>query len=69
MRIKQKPASGGNARNRAEDNRNGRHLNILELEANFAAIFVARRYRPASPLAYAIAVPAALGRASSERSS
>ncbi len=59
------PAPRANAENRAEVNRNETSLTIpsIEPEADFAALFVARRYRLALPLARAIVALASLGRA------
>jgi hypothetical protein len=60
------PAPRSNAGNRAEvQYRNGTSHSILttEPEADFAALFIARRYRLAAPLARAVAALAGLGRA------
>jgi len=52
-------------RNRAEVTRNETSYSIssTEPEADFAALFVARRYRIALPLARAVVALASLGRA------
>jgi hypothetical protein len=59
------PAPRANAGNRAEVTRNEASVTIsaIELEADFAALFIARRYRLAPPLARAVAALACLGRA------
>ena len=59
------PAPRWNAEDRAEVIRN-RHdftIRIADPEANFAAIYVARRYRLALPLAQTIVALANIGRA------
>ena len=58
------PASRANA-DRAEVSRNGALPTIAkpEPEADFAVMFVARRYRLAAPLARAVVALARLGRA------
>ena len=59
------PAPRSNAGNRAEVNRNETQVSIpsIEPEGEFAALFVARRYRIALPFARAIVALASLGRA------
>ena len=59
------PAPRANAGNRAEVIRNDASSTTAhaELEADFAAVFVARRYRVALPVAHAIVALASLGRA------
>ena len=59
------PAPRSNAGNRAEVTRNATSLSTIttEPEAEFAALFVARRYRLAAPIARAIVALAGLGRA------
>ena len=59
------PAPRANAGNRAEVSRNEFFYNIAkpEAEADFAVLFVARRYRLAAPLARAVVALAGLGRA------
>ena len=59
------PAPRANAGNRAEVTRNATSSStyITEPEADFAALFVARRYRLAAPLARAVVALAGLGRA------
>ena len=59
------PAPRGNAGIRAEVTRNATSFSIphTEPEADFAALFVARRYRIAQPLARAVVALASLGRA------
>ena len=58
------PAPRSNAGNRAEGNSNGFPSTIArpEREADFAALYLARRYRLALPLAQAVAALAGLGR-------
>jgi hypothetical protein len=59
------PAPRANAGNRAEVIRNNASLitTHAETEGDFAALFVARRYRVALPVAHAIVALASLGRA------
>jgi hypothetical protein len=60
------PAPRGNAGHRAGGNRsNDASVTTIsaELETDFAALFIARRYRVALPMARAIASLASLGRA------
>ena len=59
------PAPRANAENRAEVIRNATSSNTssVESEGDFAALFVARRYRVALPLAHAIAAVTSLWRA------
>ena len=58
------PAPRCNAGNRAEVHRKASPIILsIEPEADFAALFLARRYRLAAPLARAIAALAGLGRA------
>jgi hypothetical protein len=59
------PAPRANTGNRAEVIRNATSYSIssIEPEGDFSAIFVARRYRLALPLARAIVALACLGRA------
>jgi hypothetical protein len=59
------PAPRANAENRAEGIRNNASLTITstEPEANFAAIYLARRFGLALPIARTIAALASLGRA------
>lgn len=58
------PAPRANAGNRAEVTRNETSPSILtnELEADFAALLVARRHQLATPLAWAVVTLAGLGR-------
>jgi hypothetical protein len=57
------PAPRGNAENRAEVVRNKTSLTIgsAEPEADFAAVYLARRFGLAMPLAHVIAALAQLG--------
>ena len=59
------PAPRVNAENRAEGSYNDASHTIFshDLEADFAALFLARRYRLALPIARTIAALASLGRA------
>ena len=59
------PAPRSNAGNRAEITRNATSLtiNTTEPEVDFAALYIARRYRLAEPLARAVVALAGLGRA------
>ncbi len=59
------PAPRANAENRAEVVRNKTSHTIArpEPEADFAAVYLARRFRLAMPLAHAIAALSNLGRA------
>jgi hypothetical protein len=57
------PAPRANAGNRAEVIRNETSHTITEPEADFAAIYLARRFGLTVPLAHAIAALANLGRA------
>ncbi len=59
------PAPRANAENRAEGNRNkaSHTIDRTEPEADFAAVYIARRFGLALPLAQAIAALANLGRA------
>jgi hypothetical protein len=58
------PAPRANAGNRAEVSRNATFYSIpsIEPEGDFAAIFVARRYRLALPVARAVVALANLGK-------
>jgi len=60
MRNRPAPLGGGN---RAESNRNIEDNTIAgpQPEADFAALYLARRYRLALPLAHAVAILAQLG--------
>jgi hypothetical protein len=62
---KRSPAPCWRAENRAEGIRNDASSTIAhaESEADFAALFVARRYRVSLPLARGIVTLASLGRA------
>ena len=59
------PVPRANAENRAKGNRNEAFSNIgsPEPEADFAALYIARRYRLSPCVAHAVAVLAGLGRA------
>jgi hypothetical protein len=59
------PAPRANAGNRAEVNRNETSYSIpsIEPEGEFAALFVARRYRLALPLARTVVVLSSQGKA------